>query len=59
MAEYSKRLQERAEENKKKTEQFHKKQREERKKLFEVFNFWLIFCITNPDRYPLNLLALT
>ena len=36
MAEYSKRLQEKAEENKKKTEEFHRKQREERKKLFEV-----------------------
>jgi len=36
VAEYSKKLQERAEENKKKTEEFHRRQREERKKLFEV-----------------------
>ena len=42
VAEYSKKLQEKAAENKRKTEEFQKKQREERKKLLEVRSLTII-----------------
>ena len=52
VAEWSKKLQEKAEENKRKTAEFQKKQREERKKLFEVRLYLIYFTEYKSDKSP-------